>query len=102
MGSLYEAFLKLKAKLEAEGLFAPERKKPIPRFVRRVVLVTSAQAAAYGDVLRTLERRTPWVNIMHVDSLVQGTDAPAALISALIAAQALTPDVILLVRGGGS
>ena len=59
VGSLYEAFLKLKAKLEAEGLFAPERKKPIPRFVRRVVLVTSAQAAAYGDVLRTLERRTP-------------------------------------------
>lgn len=102
VGSLYEAFLKLKAKLEAEGLFAPERKKPIPRFVRRVVLVTSAQAAAYGDVLRTLERRTPWVEIMHVDSLVQGTDAPAALISALIAAQALTPDVILLVRGGGS
>ena len=102
VGSLYEAFLKLKAKLEAERLFAPERKKPIPRFVRRVVLVTSAQAAAYGDVLRTLERRTPWVKIMHVDSLVQGTDAPAALISALIAAQALTPDVILLVRGGGS
>lgn len=102
VGSLYEAFLKLKAKLEAEGLFAPERKKPISRFVRRVVLVTSAQAAAYGDVLRTLERRTPWVKIMHVDSLVQGTDAPAALISALIAAQALTPDVILLVRGGGS
>lgn len=102
VGSLYEAFLKLKAKLEAGGLFAPERKKPIPRFVRRVVLVTSAQAAAYGDVLRTLERRTPWVKIMHVDSLVQGTDAPAALISALIAAQALTPDVILLVRGGGS
>ena len=102
VGSLYEAFLKLKAKLEDEGLFAPERKKPIPRFVRRVVLVTSAQAAAYGDVLRTLERRTPWVKIMHVDSLVQGTDAPAALISALIAAQALTPDVILLVRGGGS
>ena len=102
VGSLYEAFLKLKAKLEAEGLFAPERKKPIPRFVRRVVLVTSAQAAAYGDVLRTLERRTPWVKIMHVDSLVQGADAPASLISALIAAQALTPDVILLVRGGGS
>ncbi|WP_302445009.1 exodeoxyribonuclease VII large subunit [Sutterella wadsworthensis] len=102
VGSLYEAFLKLKAKLEAEGLFASERKKTIPRFVRRVVLVTSAQAAAYGDVLRTLERRTPWVKIMHVDSLVQGTDAPAALISALIAAQALTPDVILLVRGGGS
>ena len=102
VGSLYEAFLKLKAKLEDEGLFAPERKKPIPRFVRRVVLVTSAQAAAYGDVLRTLERRTPWVKIMHVDSLVQGADAPAALISALIAAQALTPDVILLVRGGGS
>ena len=102
VGSLYEAFLKLKAKLEAEGLFASERKKTIPRFVRRVVLVTSAQAAAYGDVLRTLERRTPWVKIMHVDSLVQGADAPAALISALIAAQALTPDVILLVRGGGS
>lgn len=102
VGSLYEAFLKLKAKLEAEGLFASERKKTIPRFVRRVVLVTSAQAAAYGDVLRTLERRTPWVKIMHVDSLVQGADAPAALISALIAAQVLTPDVILLVRGGGS
>ena len=102
LGNLYEAFLKLKARLEAEGLFASERKKSIPKFVRRIALVTSAQAAAYGDVIRTIERRTPWVRVQHVDAPVQGADAPEGLIAALIAAQMLVPDVILLVRGGGA
>lgn len=101
-GSLYEAFLRLKAKLAAEGLFDPAVKRPLPAFVRRVAVVTSSQAAALRDVLRTLARRTPWVSVVHVDALVQGPGAPESLIAALAAAQAQAPDVILLVRGGGS
>lgn len=101
-GSLYEAFLRLKAKLEAEGLFDASKKRPIPGFVRRVALVTSSIAAAYGDVCRTIERRTPWVQILHVEAPVQGADAPARLIAALRAADRTGADVVLLVRGGGA
>ena len=101
-GSLYEAFLKLKARLEVEGLFDPARKRPIPKFVRRVALVTSSQAAAFGDVVRTIERRTPWVRILHAEAPVQGSDAPGRLISALRLADEARCDVVLLVRGGGA
>lgn len=101
-GGLYEAFLRLKAKLEAEGLFDASKKRPIPGFVRRVALVTSSIAAAYGDVCRTIERRTPWVQILHVEAPVQGADAPARLIAALRTADRTGADVVLLVRGGGA
>ena len=63
-GALYEAYLRLKARLSAEGLFSEGLKKPLPFFVRRVVVVTSAQAAALQDVRRTIDRRTPWVRLM--------------------------------------
>lgn len=101
-GGLYEAFLALKAKLEAEGLFRAERKKPLPVFVRRVAVVTSAAAAAWSDVERTLRRRTPWVECVLFESPVQGPDAPAALVRALRAADRAGCDVVLLVRGGGA
>lgn len=101
-GGLYEAFLALKAKLEAEGLFRAERKKPLPVFVRRVAVVTSAAAAAWSDVERTLRRRTPWVECVLFESPVQGPDAPAALVRALKAADREGCDVVLLVRGGGA
>lgn len=101
-GGLYEAFLALKAKLEAEGLFRAERKKPLPVFVRRVAVVTSAAAAAWGDVERTLRRRTPWVECVLFESPVQGHDAPAALVRALKAADRAGCSVVLLVRGGGA
>lgn len=101
-GSLYEAFLRLRARLEAEGLFQEARKKPLPPFIRRIALVTSAEAAAYHDVLRTIERRTPWVRIRFAEAPVQGRGAPDGLIAALRAADRAACDVILLVRGGGA
>ena len=106
MGGLYEAFLKLKAKLAKEGLFDEERKREIPTHPRSIGIITSPQAAALKDVLSTLARRTPHIPIVIYPTLVQGPDAPAGMIAALKAANAQDAenavDVILLVRGGGS
>ena len=106
MGGLYEAFLKLKAKLAKEGLFDEERKREIPTHPRSIGIITSPQAAALKDVLSTLARRAPHIPIVIYPTLVQGPDAPAGLIAALKAANQENSenavDVILLVRGGGS
>ncbi len=102
-GQLHEAFLRLKAKLQAEGLFEADRKRDIPPRPTAIGVVTSLSAAALQDVLTALRRRVPHIPIRISPSPVQGVDAPASLVSALNALQAL-PDVevILLVRGGGS
>jgi exodeoxyribonuclease VII large subunit len=103
VGGLYEAFLKLKAKLAKEGLFDTERKREIPTHPRSIGIVTSPQAAALKDVLSTLARRAPHIPVVIYPTLVQGSDAPAGIISALKAAEKENAvDVILLVRGGGS
>jgi len=109
MGGLYEAFLKLKAKLTKEGLFDQERKREIPTHPRSIGIITSPQAAALKDVLSTLARRAPHIPIVIYPTLVQGPDAPAGIIAALKAANQASAqntenavDVILLVRGGGS
>jgi exodeoxyribonuclease VII large subunit len=103
MGGLYEAFLKLKAKLAKEGLFDEERKRDIPTHPRSIGIITSSQAAALKDVLSTLARRAPHIPIVIYPTLVQGVDAPAGIIAALKAAEKENAvDVILLVRGGGS
>ena len=103
MGGLYEAFLKLKAKLAKEGLFDAERKREIPTHPQSIGIITSPQAAALKDVLCTLARRAPHIPIVIYPTLVQGPDAPAGIISALKAAEKeKAVDVILLVRGGGS
>jgi exodeoxyribonuclease VII large subunit len=103
MGGLYEAFLKLKAKLAKEGLFDADRKKDIPSHPRSIGIITSPQAAALKDVLSTLARRAPHIPIVIYPTLVQGPDAPAGIIAALKAAEKENVvDVILLVRGGGS
>jgi len=103
MGGLYEAFLKLKAKLAKEGLFDEERKREIPTHPRSIGIITSPQAAALKDVLSTLARRAPHIPIVIYPTLVQGLDAPAGIIAALKAADKENAvDVILLVRGGGS
>jgi exodeoxyribonuclease VII large subunit len=102
-GTLFEAFLKLKAKLEQEGLFAPERKRALPRFPQTIGVITSLQAAALRDVLTTLKRRWPAATVVIYPSPVQGAEAPAGLRAAL--RQAITRaecEVLLLVRGGGS
>ena len=103
MGGLYEAFLKLKAKLAKEGLFDEERKREIPTHPRSIGIITSPQAAALKDVLSTLARRAPHIPIVIYPTLVQGSDAPSGIIAALQAAENENAvDVILLVRGGGS
>ncbi len=117
-GELFEQFLKLKAKLEAEGLFDPSRKREIPLAPRGIGLVTSLGAAALHDVSTALQRRVPHIPVWLAPASVQGASAPAELIEALSKlyhyaqdsrrlpadSDAKTPciDVILIVRGGGS
>jgi exodeoxyribonuclease VII large subunit len=105
-GALFERFLQLKAKLEAEGLFDPGRKRPAPALPRAIGLVTSRGAAALHDVVTALSRRAPHVPVVFAPAAVQGTQAPAELVRALTDLYRLAEqgrvDVILLVRGGGS
>ena len=130
-GALFEQFLRLKAKLEAEGLFATERKRPLPLVPRGIGLVTSLGAAALHDVVTALQRRVPHIPVVLSPAAVQGASAPQELCKALsnlyqyseqirrlepdftsktgkkpISTQNLAADividVILLVRGGGS
>lgn len=103
LGDLHEAFLKLKFKLESEGLFASERKRPIARHPRRVGVITSLSAAALRDVLTALDRRAPHVQVVVYPAMVQGADAPSTLVQALrTAGERGEVDTVLLVRGGGS
>jgi exodeoxyribonuclease VII large subunit len=103
-GALYQEFLRLKSMLEAEGLFDPERKRPIPELPRVIGIVTSATGAALRDMLNTLRRRLPLAQVILAPAPVQGIEAPPALVKALqlLNAHAKRPDVILLARGGGS
>ena len=102
-GALYQEFLRLKNRLEAEGLFDPQRKRPIPRWPRRLGIVTSPTGAALRDVIHTLRRRYPLVEVILAPCPVQGEDAPAGIQASLANLNAIIkPDVILLVRGGGS
>lgn len=101
-GALYQEFMRLKAMLEAEGLFAPERKRPIPMFPQKIGIVTSATGAALRDMLNTLRRRLPLVEVILAPSPVQGIEAPPALVKAIQSLNLYSPDVIILARGGGS
>ena len=106
-GALYEQFLRLKARLEAQGLFDAGRKRELPRFPRRVAVVTSPAAAAWRDVMTALARRAPHVEVVLVPTPVQGIEAPARIAQALaelaLAHRAKLPfDAAILCRGGGS
>lgn len=101
-GALYQEFLRLKSMLEAEGLFDPQRKRPIPEFPKRIGIITSATGAALRDMLNTLRRRLPLVEVILAPSPVQGTEAPPALVKAIQALNLQMLDVILIARGGGS
>lgn len=101
-GALFERFLALKTKLEAEGLFAPEHKRPFPAFPRHIAIVTSPQAAALHDVLITLARRSPHLSITLFPTPVQGEGAAQQIAAALKTAAASGCEAILLCRGGGS
>lgn len=102
-GRLYEAFLRLKAQLEAEGLFAPERKRAPPTHPRAIGIVTSLQAAALRDVLTTLARRAPHVPVIVYPAPVQGAGAAEKLAAMVATANARREvDVLIVCRGGGS
>ncbi|MBE0671726.1 MAG: exodeoxyribonuclease VII large subunit [Anaerolineales bacterium] len=101
-GVLFQEFLRLKAMLETEGLFDPERKRPIPSLPKKIGIVTSATGAALRDMLNTIRRRLPLAQVILAASPVQGFEAPPALVHALQSLNRQSPDVILLARGGGS
>ena len=103
LGALYEAFERLKAKLGREGLFAPERKLPLPRYPRTIGVITSPQAAALRDVLTTLRRRMPGTAVVIYPTPVQGEGAGARIAQAVATAAARAEcDVLIVCRGGGS
>ena len=110
-GSLYEQFMQIKARLQAQGLLDTQRKRPLPTQVRGIGVVTSLGAAALHDVVSALQRRVPHIPVLLAPASVQGAGAAAEIMDALralyaLAAQppdgALPIDVILLVRGGGA
>lgn len=102
-GNLFEAFLRLKEKLAKEGLFDPEKKRPMPFFPKTVGIITSPQAAALRDVLTTLSRRAPHIKIILYPSPVQGDGAAEKLTQAVEKASARAEtDVLIICRGGGS
>jgi exodeoxyribonuclease VII large subunit len=102
-GALYQEFLRLKALLEAEGLFAQEHKRPIPLKPKRIGIITSPTGAALQDMLNTLRRRYPLVEVVLAPTPVQGDEAPLGIITALHdVVRVANPDVIILARGGGS
>src|SRR6187397_1421239 len=102
-GALYERFLRLRARLEAEGLFDPALKRPLPLHPRSIGVVTSLGGAVLHDVATTLARRSPHVRVVVYPSVVQGVDAPAALCQAIaLAGRRGEVDVLIVCRGGGS
>jgi len=103
VGSLFEAFQRLKERLAAAGLFDSERKRALPLFPRTIGIVTSPQAAALRDVLIALRRRAPHVQVLLYPTLVQGQQASAQIAAAIdTASRRAECDVLLVVRGGGS
>ena len=103
-GNLYLEFEKLKKKLETEGLFAPEHKREIPAFPKRIGVVTSPTGAAIRDILSVLRRRSPNLEVVLAPALVQGEGAAAEIAQAIADLNKLkpAPDVLLVGRGGGS
>lgn len=103
-GNLFLEFEKLKKKLEAEGLFAPEHKKPIPAYPQRIGVVTSPTGAAVRDILSVLKRRSPHLEIVIAPVLVQGDEAAGQIAQAIEDLNRFKPalDVLLVGRGGGS
>lgn len=102
-GTLFLQFEALKDKLQREGLFATERKRPLPRFARRLGVVTSPAGAAIRDILQILKRRYPLAEVIVAPTLVQGEEAPTQIVAAIQALSSHTDvDAIIVARGGGS
>ena len=101
-GALYERYLALKQELEEMGMFAPEYKRPIPFYVRKLGVVTAPTGAAVRDIINIATRRNPWVQIVLYPAQVQGQGAAESIATGIRAMEAFSPDVIIAGRGGGS
>jgi len=101
-GALRAAFEALKARLEGEGLFAPDRKRPLPAIPRRLAVISSASGAAVRDVLHVIARRFPILEVVLLPVAVQGDNAEGEVLDAVSRVPAVAADVVLITRGGGS
>ena len=101
-GALYEKYLALKEELEDMGMFAPEYKQPIPRFIRTLGVVTAPTGAAVRDIINIATRRNPYVQIILYPAIVQGEQAPASIVNGIRALERCKVDVMIVGRGGGS
>lgn len=101
-GLLYERFEQLKRELQERGLFAAEYKQPIPRFIRRLGVVTAPTGAAVRDIINIASRRNPYVQIILYPAIVQGEQAPQSIVNGIRALEALGVDAMIVGRGGGS
>lgn len=103
-GSIKKGFELLKAKLEAEGLFAPERKRPLPRIPKHIAVITSTESAAYADFTRIINERWGGMTVDVAHTQVQGDPAPDQMIRAIhyFNGQEVLPEVLVIIRGGGS
>ena len=103
LGALHQKYLQLKEKLEKEGLFSKEHKKPIPRFPKTIGIITSPTGAAIRDLIRNLKRRFPNIHIKIAPTIVQGADAAQSVVKSIELLNKIGGiDVIILGRGGGS
>lgn len=102
IGNLYEEFEKLKARLEEQGMFDPMFKRPIPKFVKTLGVVTASTGAAVRDIINVSKRRNPGIQIILYPAIVQGEEAPLSIVSGIKALEKLGVDCIIVGRGGGS
>lgn len=101
-GQLYEKYEQLKKKLEELGMFSPEYKQEIPKYIRTLGVVTAPTGAAVRDIISITRRRNPYVQIILYPAIVQGVDAPASIVRGLQVLASTDVDVIIVGRGGGS
>ena len=101
-GYLYEKFERLKKELAQRGLFAPEYKQPVPKYIRTLGVVTAPTGAAVQDIINITRRRNPYVRIILYPAIVQGEQAAASIIQGIHALEQLGVDVMIVGRGGGS
>lgn len=101
-GVLYERFERLKEELEELGMFAPEYKQPIPRFIQKLGVVTAPTGAAVQDIINITTRRNPYVQIILYPAIVQGDQAAQSVVNGIHALERLGVDVMIVGRGGGS
>ena len=101
-GALYERFELLKAQLEERGMFAPEYKQPIPKYINRLGVVTAQTGAAVRDIIQVATRRNPYVQIILYPAIVQGEAAASSIVNGIHAMEHFKVDTIIVGRGGGS